>query len=102
MTVILQQTMPEGMTLDFLDDVTREMGVESDPPAGLLLHAHFEEDGRVRVVDVWDSQEAYEEFQQSRLMPAGEKVMANRGMQLPPAAQAPMSILPVHGIVRGR
>jgi hypothetical protein len=102
MTVILQQTMPEGMTLEFLDDVTREMGVESDPPAGLVLHTHFEEDGRIRVVDVWDSREAYEEFQQSRLMPAGEKVMANRGMQLPDMPQPDMSILPVHGVVRGR
>jgi uncharacterized protein YciU (UPF0263 family) len=102
MTVIMQQTMPEGMTLEILDDITREMGVENDPPAGLLVHAHFEEEGRIRVVDLWDSQEAFQEFQQSRLMPASEKVAANRGMGLPDPGQVQASVLPVHGLVRGR
>lgn len=102
MTVILQQTMPEGMTLDLLDEVTREMGVDTDPPAGLLLHAHFEEDARVRVVDLWDSQEAYEAFQESRLMPAMQKLAASRGMDMTQAPQPATSILNVHGLVKGR
>ena len=102
MTVILQQTMPEGMTLEFLDEVTREMGVDTDPPAGLIVHAHFEEDGRVRVVDVWDSQEAYESFAETTLMPAMQKVAAGRGMDMSQAAQPATSLLRVHGLVKGR
>ena len=56
-----------------LDEVTEEMRVDQDPPDGILFHTHFEQDGqdgRVRVVDVWESQEAYERFRDTRLIPA--------------------------------
>jgi quinol monooxygenase YgiN len=102
MTVILQQTMPEDATLAMLDEVTGQMGVENDPPAGLVVHTHFEENGRVRVVDVWDSQEAYESFQQSRLMPAMQKVAADHGQDLSQGPQPETSVVTVHGMVRGR
>jgi hypothetical protein len=103
MTVIMQQTMPEGLSLEMLDEVTKEMGVENDPPAGLLVHTHFDEGGQVRVIDVWDSQEQFESFQESRLMPAMQKVAGQRGVDLSQAAQglAP-NIATVHGVVRGR
>ena len=101
MTVILQQTMPEGITLEFLDEVTREMGVDTDPPAGLLVHTHFEEGGRIRVVDVWDSQEAFDSFQESTLMPAMQKVATGHGMDMSQAPQPTTSILKVHGLVTG-
>jgi hypothetical protein len=101
MTVILQQTMPEGTTLELLDEVTREMGVESDPPAGLIVHTHFEQDGRVRVVDVWESQDEYESFRDSTLMPAMQKA-AGQGMDMSQAPQPEQSILNVHGVVKGR
>jgi hypothetical protein len=102
MTVIMQQTMPEGTTLEMLDEVTREMGAETDPPAGLIVHTHFEEDGQVRVVDVWDSQQAYDSFAESRLMPAMQKVAAGQGMDMSQAPQPQTSILTVHGVVRAR
>jgi len=102
MTVILQQTMPEGTTLEFLDEVTREMGVETQPPAGLIVHTHFEQDGRVRVMDVWDSQDEYESFRDSTLMPAMQKAAAGQGMDMSQAPQPEQSILNVHGVVKGR
>ena len=102
MTVILQQTMPEGVTLEFLDDVTREMSADTDPPAGLIVHTHFEENGTIRVVDVWDSQEAFDSFQESRLMPAMQKVASGQGMDMSQAPQPQTSILAVHGLVKGR
>lgn len=102
MTIILQQTMPEGATLEMLDQVTRQMGVDTDPPAGLVVHTHFEEAGRVRVIDVWDSQEAFDSFQQSTLMPAMQKVAAEQGMDISQGPQPESSVLPVHGVVKGR
>jgi quinol monooxygenase YgiN len=102
MTVILQQTMPEGLTLELLDQVTREMSADTDPPAGLIVHTHFEEDGRIRVVDVWDSQEQFDSFQESRLMPAMQKVAAGQGMDMSQAPQPETSIRKVHGLVKGR
>ena len=99
MTVILQQTMPEGTTLEFLDEVTRAMGVEADPPAGLVLHTHFEQDGRVRIVDVWDSQDEYESFRDSTLMPAMQKAAVAQGMDMSQAPQPEQSLLKVHSVV---
>jgi hypothetical protein len=102
MTVVLQQTMPEGTTLEFLDEVTREMGVEADPPDGLIVHTHFDEGGRARVIDVWDSQEAFESFRDARLMPAMQKVAADHGMDVTQAPSPETTLTTVAGLVRGR
>jgi hypothetical protein len=102
MTVILQQTMPEGTTLEFLDQVTQEMGVETDPPAGLVVHTHFEEGGRIQVVDVWDSREAFESFQGSLLMPTMQKVAEQHGMDLSQMPQPQTTVTTVAGLVKGR
>jgi hypothetical protein len=40
--------------------------VDSDPPKGLIVHTHYEKDGRVHI-DVWDSFEAHDIVGQSRL-----------------------------------
>lgn len=101
MAVILQQTMPEGVSLEMLDEVTDEMNADSNPPDGILFHTHFEENGRARVIDVWESQEAFEAFRDSRLMPAMQAVAQRHGNN-EPAGQPEESILPVHRVVRGR
>jgi len=102
MTVVMQQTMPEGTRLEMLDEVTRQMGVLTDPPDGLIVHTHFAEGDRVRVIDVWDSQEAFEAFRDSRLMPTMEKVAADAGMDMSQAPQPETTITEVAGLVRGR
>jgi len=99
--VILQQVMPEGVTLDMLDQVTDEMSADQDPPEGILFHTHFEQDGQVRIVDVWESQEAYETFRDSRLMPAMQAVAQRHSTEGPPP-QPETSITDVHRVVRGR
>jgi hypothetical protein len=102
MTVIMQQTMPEGTTLEFLDEVTQQMGVETDPPAGLVVHTHFVEGGHVQIVDVWDSQEAYERFEESLLGPTLERVAAKRGLDMSQAPPGTATFMPVGGLVKGR
>lgn len=99
MPVLLQQVMPEGVTTDMLDDVTTEMGVESDPPAGLVVHVHYTEKGRAHIVDVWESRDAFDAFQESRLTPAIQKVMQQRGITMD--AQPETSFTEVAGLVRG-
>ena len=102
MTVIMQQTMPEGTTLEFLDEITQQMGVEADPPAGLVVHTHFADHGHVQVVDVWDSQEAFEQFQETRLMPTMQRVAAEHGMDMSQAPQPDTTFMTVDGLVKGR
>jgi hypothetical protein len=101
MATILEQVMPEGVSLDMLDEVTDEMGVDGNPPDGMLVHIHFEQDGRVRVVDVWDSREAYEAFLDARLMPAMQAVLRRNGVEEAPP-QPETSMAEIHRVVQGR
>ena len=100
MTVILEQVMPEGVSLQMLDEVTDEMNVDQDPPEGILFHVHFEQNGKTRIVDVWDSEEAYEAFREARLLPAMQAVLQRHGGGEPPQPEG--SVTSVHRVVRGR
>jgi hypothetical protein len=101
MAIIVRQVLPAGVGLDMIDAVTDEMGVETTPPAGMLVHTHFEQDGRVHVVDIWDSSEAHEAFAATRLMPAMGKVSAARGVDLAAAGPPETVVTEVHRLVRG-
>jgi hypothetical protein len=103
MPSILKQTMPEGASLDLLDAVTEEMGVDADPPKGLIVHTHYSEGGQVHIFDIWESESDYREFAESRLGPAMAKVAQERGVTLPtPAGDAQESTVDAHRVVRGR
>ncbi len=99
MAVLLDQTMPEGVDVSMLDEVSAEMGVEKNPPAGLVVHVHFMEKGRARVIDVWESRQQYDQFNQDRLGPAIQKVLERRGVTM--EGQPDASFTEVAGIVRG-
>jgi quinol monooxygenase YgiN len=66
----------------------------------MIVHVHFTENGRARVVDVWESAEQLEKFRESRLMPAIQKVAERRGVSL--NEQPATKITEVSAIVRGR
>jgi hypothetical protein len=102
MTVVLQQTMPEGTTVELLDEVTQQMGVETNPPPGLMVHTHFMRDGHVQVIDVWDSEDAYAAFRDQTLMPAMQKVTAAHGMDMSQGAEPETVMTTVSGLIRGR
>jgi hypothetical protein len=101
MAIIYQQILPSAVPIDMLDAVTEEMDVDNDPPDGMIVHTHFEKDGRVQVIDVWQSVEQHDKFTESRLMPAMGKVAADRGFDLP-QNEPEVSLTEVHRVVRGR
>lgn len=64
------------------DKVNDALDAENNPPAGLIIHVGGQlESGKMRVMDVWESKEAWEEFLGSRLGPAVQEVM---GEDAPP------------------
>ncbi len=69
MAWVLIQKAQEASWADY-ERVSQAAGVDDNPPAGLILHAAGEENGRWRSVDVWESQAAYERFRDERIMPA--------------------------------
>jgi hypothetical protein len=86
----------EGFTLDDYDRVTAELG--DDPPEGLIVHVAGEHGGKVRIIDVWESQDAFLRFQEERLGPAIAKVMGPDAMAQGPPPTEPLE---VHNMMRG-
>jgi hypothetical protein len=101
MAIIFTQTLPAGVPIQMLDAVTEEMGVDTNPPEGLIVHTHYEEDGRVKILDVWESAALRDAFEADRLRPAQGKVAAQLGIELPQDGQPDMSTTEVHRVVRG-
>lgn len=78
MAIVLVQEM-EQATLSQYDQVNAKLGVDDDPPAGLIIHTAGERpNGAVRIVDVWESQEAWERFRDERLTPAVMEVLGEQ------------------------
>ena len=102
MAVLLILTMPEGVPAGLLEEVQAEMDVKGDPPAGLIAHVHHEHEGRVRVVDIWTSREAYDTFSEARLTPAMGRVAERHGMDLAAAPQPALEFFETSDPVIGR
>lgn len=65
--------------------VSSEVGEEV--PAGLIVHVAGRHNGGVRIIDVWESEEAHAKFAQERLMPAVSRAMGEQGPRQPPAME---------------
>lgn len=80
--------MAVGLRLDFsslgLDDydaVCRALNFPADWPDGLLAHSSTEVDGRVRVLDAWESRQHFDRFVQERLQGALGEAVGDRAEQ---------------------
>jgi hypothetical protein len=63
-----------GITLEHYEAVRRETNFEGVVPKGGKYHVAWGTKDGIQVVDVWDSQAAFENFLQTRLMPAVQKL----------------------------
>jgi hypothetical protein len=89
------QDNPEA-TLDLYDRVEAALGDEAPP--GLIVHVAGEgPNGGLRVIDVWESKEAFEHFRDERLLPTIERVTGSP----PDSGQRSTEELNVHHLVRG-
>jgi hypothetical protein len=97
----MQQLMPAGMPIAMLDGVTEEMGVKTNPPAGLIVHSHYQDGDRVRITDMWDSELSYRTFRDERLWPAMQTVAGRAGVEIPLDAEQEPVFLELQDFVRG-
>lgn len=74
-----------GATLDQYDEAIERMGLLPGSPAAKeeLFHLVIKTDDGFRVIDVWESREAFEGFLEARIRPVGPEV----GMAKPPEIQ---------------
>ena len=66
-TVIMQKW--DGMTPDQYDALREAVGWDRDVPAGMRFHVASFGDGVLRMTDVWDSEELFGAFVQTRILP---------------------------------
>ena len=100
MAVLVESVFPAAITMEVIDAVTDEMDVDTHIPVGAIMHVHYEKDGRVHGVDVWESAEAFQTFAESTLQPTMGKVAAAHGVDLSQAGEPEMTVTEVHRLVR--
>jgi hypothetical protein len=98
MPILVNMTLPEGVSLEMVDAVNAEVGAIANPPAGLIVHVGYLDGDRVRMVDVWESKDAFDRFGQDRMGPAIAKVAGGLGM-VPGAPET--TIVELHEVIRG-
>ena len=59
-----------GMTASEYRAILDRMGVEQNPEPGIYLHLTVPTDFGLRVIEIWDSKEGFEEFAERRMYPA--------------------------------
>ena len=80
-----------GRTPEEYDQVREKLGLGQNPPPGATLHiAARGDDGKIHVIEVWDSRDDAEAF--------GQKVMAARGELGFGGERPPITYLDLHGL----
>jgi hypothetical protein len=75
MAVFIEMDLP--VTPDQYDAVHAALDPEGNPPDGLIAHTARIEDGTLRVLDIWESPEAFEAFAESRLGPTIQETLGD-------------------------
>ena len=91
---IIRLIQPIGMTREAYDAVDAKVGVEADPPEGLIMHCAAEAGGTWQIVEVWESEDDALRFDSDRLGPAIADITGSSGP--PPSSPA---IYEVHHLV---
>lgn len=67
----------QGFTKQMYEDLRREVGWEKNPPAGIILHAAaLDKSGNIQVTDIWESEQHFTNFINSRLKAGFDKINA--------------------------
>jgi hypothetical protein len=67
-----------GLTHKEFRAILDEMGVEARPEPGIYQHLSHPTESGMRIIEVWNSQEGFEEFAERRLKPAVTKLGIQR------------------------
>jgi hypothetical protein len=67
---IVRILSPEAVTYEIYQQVSDKLDAEGGLPEGLIIHTASEVDGKLKIVDVWESEEHAQRFGEQRLGPA--------------------------------
>jgi hypothetical protein len=82
----------DSVDLQGYDAISAEIGEET--PTGAIWHAAGLYEGKLRILEVWESEDAYRRFREERLAPALNKVMGPEAAvrDWPPPGFEPMQV----------
>lgn len=93
--VRIQETPADSM--DTYENVNRIAGVNENHPEGLIAHSAGLSDGKMVIIDFWESQEAFDRFSEERLMPALREAMGGD----PPEEMSEVRTYDAHNVITG-
>jgi hypothetical protein len=68
----------DGFTKQIYEHLRKEVDWEHKHPQGAIFHAAgFDNSGNIRVADIWESEQDFNNFVNNRLKPALEKINAS-------------------------
>jgi hypothetical protein len=73
MAILLVMEWP-AVTQAQYEEAMRELNMDGDPPVGGLIHVAALTSIGLRLVDVWESEAAFQTFAETRMGPAARKV----------------------------
>lgn len=85
----------DGGTQEQYEAIHSRMGIDENPPQGLIFHSAGPIDGGWGVIDFWESREAFDRFVGSTLGPTAQE-LGERGF----ATQPDIKEFPVHNITK--
>ena len=83
--VVIQKAAATGWAE--YEQVSQAVGADENPPAGLIVHAAGEENGKWCSVDIWESEADFERFQEERLLPAARAALGDAIVDAGPPPQ---------------
>lgn len=89
MSAVIMQRW-DSVTPDQYDSIHQLVGWDIDVPEGMTFHVASFEGDTLRMLDVWDSEDQFMTFVQTRIMPA----VAQVGL----AGQPDMIVTPMHDL----
>jgi len=82
MAVFMEMELP--VTADQYDAVDAALDPQGDPPDGLIAHSARIDGDTLRILDIWESPEAFQAFAQSRLGPGIAETLGDDAPDGPP------------------
>jgi hypothetical protein len=94
---IVKIIQPPGLAPEMYDAVSAKLDVKGNPPDGLVIHAAGDANGTFQIVEVWESEEQAQRFEDERLGPTIGEVA---GDGAPSRAEAKITTYELHNLVK--
>ena len=94
---IIRIVQPPGLAPEMYDAVSAKLDVKGNPPDGLVIHTAGDANGAFQIVEVWESEEQAQRFENERLAPTISEVA---GDGAPSRADAKITTYELHNLVK--